>query len=168
VFMMRLPSILMIAGLVVGTVTAGIVRPEPVAAQQIQTPWKLSITAKGPSGRVVQVKDASGEVNQVEAAGQWVGVNLTIRNNSKTRQSAKDVFSLGTAKLVDGKGHVYEVDADASPAVYGDSLDKKPFAPGEARTVRLFFDVPTSARITTLSILGDDVKGEIQEFRLKF
>jgi hypothetical protein len=133
-------------------------------AQGINSPWKLTAGTRQFVGRKVQTKDVIGEVETHEAAGQWLAVTLNIRNSSKARQKSKDVFTLGTAKLTDTAGRVYEVDSDAAPQVYGDILDKAPFGAGETRSVRLVFDVPTNIRIRQLTILGYDVKGELQEF----
>jgi hypothetical protein len=135
-------------------------------AQAINSPWKLTAGAKQFVGRKVQTKDIVGEVQTHEAAGQWLAVTLNIRNSSGTRQKSKDVFALGTAKLIDTAGRVYEVDADAAPQVYGDILDKAPFGAGETRSVRLLFDVPANVKIRQLTVLGDDVKGETQEFKV--
>jgi Domain of unknown function (DUF4352) len=166
---MRFPAMLMIVGCSVLSVGGLALLPvAPATAQAIQTPWKLTITTKGTAGRSIQVKDAYGNMEKMEAAGQWVGIDLSFKNTSGTRRSAKDVFAIGTAKLIDGAGNTYDVDRDASPSAYGDELDKKPFEPGESRAIRLYFDTPKTAKIQRLSILGDDIKGEIQEFMVKF
>jgi hypothetical protein len=136
-------------------------------AQAINSPWKLTAGAKQFMGRKVQTKVLVGDVKTHEAAGQWLAVTLNICNSSGARQKSKDVFALGTAKLTDTSGRVYEVDADAAPQVYGDILDKAPFGAGETRSVRLLFDVPTNVKIRQLTILGDDVKGETQEFQVR-
>jgi hypothetical protein len=137
------------------------------APEKIETPWALTIDSQRDAGGKIQGAEAGGDSETLEAAGRWLVVMLNVENASKQRQSAKDVFSLSSAKLVDGAGKTYDVDTDAV-SILDDTLDKKPFEPGEARTIKLVFDVPKDAKPKQVTIWGDDVKGDVQDFIAKF
>jgi Domain of unknown function (DUF4352) len=170
---MRLPLILtLIACTLLGACSGVAVpdAPEATATEapaKIETPWALTIGAQRDAGAEIQSDGFGGETETLEAAGRWLVVMLNVENASKQRQSAKDVFSLSSAKLVDGAGKTYDVDTDAV-SILDDTLDKKPFEPGEARTIKLVFDVPKDAKPKQVTIWGDDVKGDVQDFIAKF
>jgi hypothetical protein len=137
------------------------------APAKIETPWALTIGAQRDAGAKIQGAESGGDSETLEAAGRWLVVMLNVENASKQRQSAKDVFLLTSAKLIDGGGKSYDVDTDAV-SILDDTLDKKPFEPGEARTIKLVFDVPKDAKPKQVTIMGDDVKGNAQDFAAKF
>ncbi len=170
---MRLPLILMLIGGIFLGACGGVDAPPESGAmtvespEKIDTPWKLTIGAQRDAGTKIQSVGFGGDTETLEAAGRWLVVMLNVENASQQRQSAKDVFALGSAKLVDGTGKTYDVDADAV-SILDDTLDKKPFEPGEARTIKLVFDVPKVGTPKHLTLLGDDVKGDVQDFVVKF
>jgi Domain of unknown function (DUF4352) len=172
---MRLPLILILISCTFLGACSGITAPtepeataaEVQAPEKIETPWKLAINSQRDAGGKIQSAEFGGETKTLEAAGRWLVVMLNVENASRQRQSAKDVFALSSAKLVDGTGKTVDVDSDAVSAL-DDTLDKKPFEPGETRTVKLVFDVPKGAKPKHITLLGDDVKGNAQDFIAKF
>jgi Domain of unknown function (DUF4352) len=172
---MRLPLILMLIACAFLGACGGLDVPtesEATAAavetpEKIDTPWNVTIDSQRDAGAKIQSAGFGGDTETLEAAGRWLVVMLNVENASKQRQSAKDVFLLSSAKLVDGAGKTYDVDTDAV-SILDETLDKKPFEPGEARTVKLVFDVPKGAKPKHITLLGDDVKGTVQDFVAKF
>lgn len=176
---MRLPFVLMLVGCTLLGACSGVDAPSDAEAQaevsekpeKIETPWKLAIESQRNAGSKIQSDDpfGSGETKTLEAAGNWMVVMLSVENSTAQKQSAKDVFALGTARLVDASGKEYDSDSDASASFdQAEILDKKPFAPGEARSVKLVFDVPKGAKPKSIKVLGDDVKQQTQEFTVSF
>jgi len=102
--------------------------------------------------RIQSVKDAGQKVKNpesgkiYEAAGTWRVVTLELKNKTSTRQSAKqsEVVPLG-ARLVDQSGKTYDVDYSL-PGYMPYNFHDKPFSPNEARTFKLSFDLPPSAK----------------------
>ncbi len=177
---MRLPLIFLLIGCVGLGACGGldVAEPEsrPAAADKksatFQTPWKLSIASQRNAGTKIQSDDAAGtgDTETLEAAGSWLVVMVTVENTSTQKQSAKDVFSTSSAKLVDATGAEHDADSDAV-SVYAQEesvLDKKPFTPGEKRSLKFVFDLPKGAKPKHLTLLGDDAKGEVQDFIVKF
>jgi Domain of unknown function (DUF4352) len=172
---MRLPILMMLLG---ATLLGGCVandtpkgkgaNPEVTEqtepAEKIESPWKLGIESKRDAGAKIQ--SAGEDSKTLEAAGKWFVVMLSVENTSTDRQSAKNVFATTTAKLIDAAGKSYDVDTDAI-SIIDDTLDKKPFASGEARSVKLVFDIPKDAKPKHITLLGDDVKGVTRDFTAK-
>ena len=74
---------------------------------------------------------------------------------------------LNVAEMTDTTGKVYSVDTDASET-YDTSLDKKPFAPGEARSIKMVFDIGKTAKPKQVEVRGTDMKQDMQTFIAKF
>jgi Domain of unknown function (DUF4352) len=172
---MRLPLILMLITCTFLGACGGVDAPTDSAAkavkveapEKIETPWALTIGSQRDAGAKIQSAELGGETKTLEAAGKWMVVMLDVSNTSKQRQSAKDVFSVMTAKLIDDAGNSHDVDSDAV-SILDDTLDKKPFEPGGVRSVKLVFDVPKTAKPKHITMVGTDAKGNAQNFAVKF
>ncbi|MGL5063020.1 MAG: DUF4352 domain-containing protein [Microcoleus sp.] len=110
-------------------------------------PWQVSVQSLGSVGR--NTKDVVGD--NVEAAGHWVVARVRVTNSTNSRQSAKNVFYPSLAELTGARGKVYRVDTEASFQVY-ESLEERPFNPGESRDIDVFFDTPKSEAFQKLEI----------------
>lgn len=175
---MRLPLVLMIVGCTfLGACGGADVAEKPSAevvevAEKIETPWKLSIESQRNAGAKIQEDDPNGlgDTKTLEAAGNWMVVMVSVENASAQKQSAKNIFLTSSAKLIDATGKEYDADADAVSAYAQEEavLDKKPFAPGESRSLKFVFDVPKDAKPKHFKLLGDDAKGQAQDFIVKF
>lgn len=141
-------------------------KPEKIA--EIKSPWKWSIASHREAGAKIQgPPDFEGKTETMEAAGKWLVVMMRLQNASTIRQKADGTFVLTTAEITDIDGKVHEVDMNASD-IAGESLEGKPFNPGESRSVKLVFDIPQATKPQSITILGWDEQKEAQRFVTKF
>ena len=119
-------------------------KPQPVG------PWLFTLQKVTTPGQ--KMKDWMDDEKLLEASGQWAIAHVQVTNVSKSRQSLKDVLVLGLSKMVDDKGSSKALDTDVTSAIVMDAFDEKPLNPGESRTVKLVFDIPTDASIARVDI----------------
>jgi PBP1b-binding outer membrane lipoprotein LpoB len=118
-------------------------KPQPVG------PWLFTLQKVTTPGQKMK---SWLEEKPMEAAGQWAIAHVQIQNISKTRQSLKDVVSLASSKIVDEKGKSKELDTDVTSVEEITTFDEKPLNPGESRTVKLVFDMPTAVSVSRIDI----------------
>jgi hypothetical protein len=149
---MRLTSIFLIAGCILGSIGGIVLSPSSVSARQNQ-PWNFCLTKTIEStNRILTVKNPQGEQEQLQlpSSRQWFGVDLKITNISNDRRSARDI-ALGSTTLVARSGDNHPVSPEASPIVYTGAINK-PVNPGSGETVRLYFDLPAGTNMKGISV----------------
>ena len=141
-------------------------KPTKQPKRQTFGPWSVTLQEVSSAGRTIRSPYEHDEGKQLQAAGQWVVARVRIQNNTSSRQSAKNVFYLNGAKIIDQNGRARELDNDASNWMSMDELiESKPFNPGESRDVILTFDMQSNARIQRLEI---PVKGSSADLKVNF
>jgi hypothetical protein len=138
---MRVFSMMLIAGCSLMTVGSMAMTPASVLANQQERLWNFRIQKVTEStNRVLEIKNADGEFERHLTNGQWLGVDVQIRNTSGMRRSGADI-DLGQTMIVDTQGLAYPVSPVVSPVVYTGTI-AQPVNPGGGETVRLYFNLP--------------------------
>jgi hypothetical protein len=138
---MRVSSMMLIAGCTVMTVGGLALTPTPASASQERQPWHFRIqTVTESTNRVLSIKNADGKIERHETSGQWLGVDVQIRNVSGTMRSGADINLAGTT-IEDTQGREYGVATEVSPVVYTGAIIN-PVNSGAGETVRLYFNLP--------------------------
>jgi Domain of unknown function (DUF4352) len=132
---------------------------------QTASPFQMQVTGRQSIGQKIRVKGSGGDVETLEAAGAWTAVTVTVRNISGARQAVHDALWFSSAELTDSQGNVHRVESAASAASI-DAIELKPMAPGEVRSVKLVFDLPSGTAAGELKISGYDAQRNVQEFRV--
>jgi hypothetical protein len=137
---MRVSSILLIAGCTLMTVGGLALMPTTALARE-QQDWEFRVrTVKESTNPILAITNAEGEVEKHSTAGQWLGVDVQIRNISGRMRSGADI-QLGSTMIVDTQGNEYPVAPEVSPVVYTGTIIK-PVNSGAGETVRLYFNLP--------------------------
>ncbi len=138
---MRLSSMMLIAGCTLMTVGGLALTPTTASARQQQKLWDFRIQkVKESTNKVLQITNSQGEIEQHKTSGQWLAVDVQIRNISGVRRSGADI-QLGRTVIVDKQGNGYSVSPEVSPVVYTGTI-LKPVNSGAGETVRLYFELP--------------------------
>jgi hypothetical protein len=138
---MRVSSMMLIAGCTVMTVGGLALTPTTALANQQRQPWHFRIqTVTESTNKVLSIKNADGKIERHETSGQWLGVDVQIRNVSGTMRSGADINLAGTV-IVDTQGRGYRVSPEVSPVVYTGTIIN-PVNSGAGETVRLYFNLP--------------------------
>jgi hypothetical protein len=132
---------MLIAGCTLMAVGGVALTPTTASASQQQKPWDFRIQkVKESTNKVLVITNAQGEVERHETDGQWLAVDVQIRNISGVRRSGADI-QLGSTLLIDKQNQSYQVSPEVSPVVYTGTIIK-PVASGTGETVRLYFNLP--------------------------
>jgi hypothetical protein len=132
---------MLIAGCTLMAVGGLVLTPTAASARQQQQLWDFRIQkVKESNNKVVAITNADGEVEQHKTSGQWLAVDVQIRNISGVRRSGADI-DLGRTTIVDTQGKQYRVSPEVSPIVYTGTIIK-PVASGTGETVKLYFNLP--------------------------
>jgi hypothetical protein len=138
---MRVSSMMLIAGCTLMTVGGLVLTPTTASASQQRRLWDFRIqTVTESTNRVLSIKNADGEVERHGTSGQWLAVDVQIRNVSGMMRSGADI-DLGRTTIADTQGREYGVSSEVSPVVYTGAIIN-PVNSGAGETVRLYFNLP--------------------------